>query len=120
MRSLAFADKFPDEIKDKKQRQRFVGCLNYVSDFFPNLCQVCTPLYRRLRKNSVPWTEEHTSIVRQIKENIKSLPCLGIPIPSAFMIVETDTSDIGYGGILKQKLESQTKEESNPLDRGTY
>ena len=36
-RSLAFADKFPDEIKDKKQLQRFLGCLNYVSDFFPHL-----------------------------------------------------------------------------------
>ena len=37
MRSVAFADKFPDEIKDKNQLQRFLGCLNYVSDSFPNL-----------------------------------------------------------------------------------
>ena len=63
MRSLAFADKFADEIKDKKQLQRFLRCLNYVSDFFPNLHQVCAPLYRRLRKNPVPLTKEHTSIV---------------------------------------------------------
>jgi len=27
------------------------------------------------------------------------------------MIVETDASDIGYGGILKQRLESQTQEQ---------
>jgi len=26
MRSLAFADKFPNEIKDKRQLQRFLGC----------------------------------------------------------------------------------------------
>ena len=34
-----------------------------------------------------------------------------IPNPTAFMIVETDASDIGYGGILKQKSESLTTEQ---------
>ena len=54
LRSLAFADKFPNEIKDKRQSQCFLGCLNYVSDFFPNLRHLCAPLYRRLRKNLIP------------------------------------------------------------------
>jgi len=31
------------------------------------------------------------------------LPYLGIPDPSAFLIVETDALDLGYEGILKQK-----------------
>ena len=31
--------------------------------------------------------------------------------PQAFLIVETDTSDIGYGGILKQKIPSNTSHE---------
>ena len=35
-RSLTFLDKFSDEINDKKQLQRFLGCLNYVSNFFPH------------------------------------------------------------------------------------
>ena len=39
------------------------------------------------------------------------MPCLSIPNPAAFMIVETDASDIGYGGILKQKLESHGQEQ---------
>ena len=64
MRSLAFADKFPDEIKDKNQLQRFLGCLNYVSDFFPRLKQLCAPLYQRLRKNPKPWSLKHTTMVR--------------------------------------------------------
>jgi len=106
-RSLAFADKFPDEIKYRKQLQRFLGCLNYVSDFFPNLRQTCAPLYKRLQKKPLPWTDEHTKIVQHVKRRVKSLPCLGIPNPHAFMIAETDASDIGYGGILKQKIESQ-------------
>ena len=34
-RAIEFADKFSDEIKDKNQLQRFLGCLNYVANFFP-------------------------------------------------------------------------------------
>ena len=33
------------------------------------------------------------------------------PNPAAFMIVETDASNIGYGGILKQRLESHGREQ---------
>ena len=87
-----------------------MGCLNYVSDFFPNLRQLCAPLYNRLRKNPTPWSLLHTQIIRQVKQRVQSLPCLGLPHPYAFMIVETDASDIGYGGILKQKLESQKEQ----------
>jgi hypothetical protein len=31
--SLQFADKFYEEIKDKNQLQRFLGSLNYISDY---------------------------------------------------------------------------------------
>ena len=48
--SIEFADKFPDEIKNKKQLQRFLGCLNYVSGYFKDLRIICEPLYKRLRK----------------------------------------------------------------------
>ena len=34
-RSLEFANKFPDEIKDKKLVKRFLECLNYIANFFP-------------------------------------------------------------------------------------
>ena len=52
----------------------------------------------------------HTQIIRQVKQRVQSLPCLGLPHPNAFMIVKTDASDIGYGSILKQKLESQKEQ----------
>jgi len=56
-------------------------------DFFPNP-----------RQNPTFWSAVHTQIIQQVKQHVKSLPCLGIPHPDAFMIV------IGYGSILKQKL----------------
>ena len=43
-------------------------------------------------------------LVKQIKSHVKTLPCLGIPTINAFKIVETDASDIGYDGILKQRV----------------
>jgi hypothetical protein len=64
-RSIEFASKFPDEIKDKTQLQRFLGSLNYISDYYKNLALDCAPLHNRLKKNPLPWTEEHTKAVRE-------------------------------------------------------
>ncbi|KAL6312604.1 hypothetical protein AAG906_006743 [Vitis piasezkii] len=75
-RSIEFADKFPDEIKDKKQLQ-------------------------------LPWNEDHTKIVKIVKSRVKTLPCLALADHKAFKIVETDASDIGFGGILKQRSNNQ-------------
>ena len=50
-RAIQFADKFLNEIKDKNQLQRFLGSLNYVSDYFQGLRKICKPLYKRLEKN---------------------------------------------------------------------
>ena len=60
-----------------------------------------TLIYKRLEKNAPPWTYKHTMIIRQIKKYVKQLPCIVIPSPITFKIVEIDASDIGYGGILK-------------------
>nr|KYP39325.1 Enzymatic polyprotein [Cajanus cajan]KYP39330.1 Enzymatic polyprotein [Cajanus cajan]KYP39331.1 Enzymatic polyprotein [Cajanus cajan] len=81
-------DKFLNEIKDKNQLQRFLRCLNYVANFIPKVKIICKPLFNRLVR---------------IQNLVKTLSCLGIPHPKAFMIVETNASDIGFGGILKQK-----------------
>nr|KYP40995.1 polyprotein [Cajanus cajan]KYP55093.1 polyprotein [Cajanus cajan] len=36
-RSIEFADKFSNELKDKIQLQKFLGCVNYIADFIPIL-----------------------------------------------------------------------------------
>ncbi|XLU74158.1 hypothetical protein S245_033211, partial [Arachis hypogaea] len=54
-----------------------------------------------------PWTDTHTKIVKKLKLSVKELPCLYLPVPQAFKIVETDASDLGYSGILKQKLNNK-------------
>ena len=42
---------------------------------------------------------------------MKTLPCLGISTINAFKIVETDAFDIGYGGILKQRVSPDSSEQ---------
>ena len=64
-------------------------------------------LFSRLRQNPKPWTQEHTNIVKLVKEQVKSFLCLGILNSDAFPIIETDASNIGYGGILKQDFQNQ-------------
>ena len=109
-RSIEFAEKFPEVIKDKTQLQRFLGCLNYVSDFIPKIRIIAKSLFNRLRKNPKPWEKEHSEAVRKIKNLVKTLPCIGIQNPEANLIVETDASDLGFGGILKQKLKESREQ----------
>ncbi|KAL4365504.1 hypothetical protein AHAS_Ahas07G0112700 [Arachis hypogaea] len=104
-------NKFPNEITDKKQLQRFLGCLNYVAKFLPGIRITCEPLYKRLRKNPPPWTKEMTSIIIKIKNAIQEIPCISILDPLAKLIVKTDASELGYGGILKQIPPNSSKEQ---------
>ena len=109
-RSIEFASKFPDEITDKTQLQRFLGSLNYILPYYKNLTQDTSILYDRLKKNPKPWSNDHTKAVQQIKQKVQNLPCLMIANPNWEKIVETDASEIGYGGILKQ-ISPETKQE---------
>uniref|UniRef100_A0A7N0VLE7 Reverse transcriptase domain-containing protein n=1 Tax=Kalanchoe fedtschenkoi TaxID=63787 RepID=A0A7N0VLE7_KALFE len=71
-RSIEFASKFPDEILEKQQLQRFLGSLNYISAYYKNFATDSAILYERLKKNPKPWTAAHTQAVKKIKEK-KSL-----------------------------------------------
>ena len=103
-RAIQFVDKFPNQILDKTQLQRFIGSFNYILGFYQNLRQKCKPLFDRLQTNPPPWTPVHTSVVQEIKKYVKNLPCLGIASENSFKIVQTDASNIGYGGILLQRV----------------
>ena len=78
---MEFASKFLDEIKDKTQLQRFLGSLNYIHDYYPNVATDAAILYSRVRNNPPPWASEHTEAVQKIKVRVKTLPCLSLPNP---------------------------------------
>ena len=87
--------------------QIFIGCLNYVFDYFKDLKIICEPLYKRLKQIAPASTEHHTNLVKEIKQKVKCLPCISILHPNALLIVESDTSNLSYGGILKQEYNNQ-------------
>ncbi|RDY08033.1 hypothetical protein CR513_07789, partial [Mucuna pruriens] len=64
-RSIEFGENFPNEIKDKTQLQRVLGCVNYIAEFIPNIRIICAPLYKRLRKNPPKWNNEMTQILQK-------------------------------------------------------
>jgi len=95
---------FPDHLTVRKQVERFLGCLNYISDFIPNLAWLRGPLQDLLKKRiNQQWQDHHTSLVRQLKQLCTNLPRLAIPEPGDRLIVETDASDKYWGGVLKER-----------------
>ena len=87
--------------------QRFLGSLNYVLDFCLNINRIAKPLHDRLKKNLIPWTDEHTKVIQQIKKHIVEIPSLHLANPNLPKVVETYASDLGYGGILNQVQNGQ-------------
>ena len=48
------------------------------------------------------------------------MPCFSIPTINSFKIVETDASDIGYGGILKQRIGPNSPEQIVRFHSGVW
>ena len=71
--------------------------------YFKYLRIICELLYKRFRKNAPAWTENHTNLVKEIKQRVKYLPCINILHPNALLIVKSYASNLGYGDISKQK-----------------
>lgn len=94
---------FPDKLEDRKQIQRFLGCLNYVADqgFLKKLATQRASLQKKISPK-VPWswTETDTNTVSLIKRDIQVIPELYNPEQCDFLIVETDASDNVWSGCL--------------------
>ena len=110
-RVIKFADKFPDEILDKTQLQRFLGSLNMLRNSIKLLGNSVSLFLIDFRVTFLHGQLFTLSLSRILKKYVKTLPCLGIPTINSFKIVETDASNIGYGGILKQKINPDSPEQ---------
>ncbi|KAH9288846.1 hypothetical protein KI387_032963, partial [Taxus chinensis] len=100
---------FPDELPDKTQLQRFLGCVNYIARFYQNVAADRILLNKRLRKNAPAWNSDMTNVVRRIKQSCQSLPSLSLS-GTGFKIIETDASEDSWGAILKECKENGKEE----------
>jgi hypothetical protein len=105
-RVIQFADKFPDEILEKTQLQRFLGSLTYVADFYQNFRKKCKPLLIDFKQALLRGLILILPLSKKLSSMSRNCPVFDIPTIDSFKIVETDASDIGYGGILKQQVHS--------------
>lgn len=88
---------------NKKDLQTFMGVINYLRPFNPNLSDLTAPLRELLKKDIIfNWTERHTQVFDQIKTQIKNSYVL-IPFdPTKEITIQCDASQFGLGCCLLQ------------------
>ena len=91
------------EPKDKAAIQRFLGMVNYVHKFIPNLSSVAEPLRKVLRKD-VLWHWEHEQIAafKQLKDMLSNAPVLAYYDVKTPITIQVDACKSGLGGAIFQ------------------
>ena len=100
------------EPKDEKLLQSFLGMVNYLSRFDPNIANLTHNLRELLKKGSDPkWTDVHLLDFKKIIETLSSEgKVLKYYRPDLDLYIETDASGKGIGMAL---LHSETNEHSS-------
>ena len=97
--------------KSKIDLQRFLGMVNYVAKFVPNLSQMTAPL-RFLLKKDVQFILQKPQIdaIAELKCLITTAPCLKFFNPNLPTRLKPDASSEGLGALLKQNHGSENDE----------
>ena len=92
--------------KDATQLRQFLGLTNYFRRFIQGYSSITSPLNNLIRKTvdfKKNWTEEHTSLIEQLKEALTTAPVLALPdFDEPFELI-SDASIHGTGAVLLQK-----------------
>lgn len=92
-----------EEPETQKELLRFLGTVNYVGKFIPNLSQHTANL-RQLTKNRVPfiWNKTHSEEYKQLKKMLCQPPVLSFFDMSKDIVLSVDASSEGTGCVLLQ------------------
>ncbi|CAF4579277.1 unnamed protein product, partial [Didymodactylos carnosus] len=92
-----------------KQVHSFVQTANYYRKFIPNFSTLANPLYKFTKKNAQwsdkEWGDKEQQAYDQLKKALTTPPLLlHFPDPNypLVLVLSTDASKIGMGGVLKQ------------------
>lgn len=93
--------------------RRFLGMLNQMSKFVPNLADKTKPLRELLHKDSLwTWEQPQREAFASAKELLSTAPVLALYDPNAETIVSADASSYGIGAVLFQR---QTNGDLKPI-----
>ena len=89
--------------KNKKELQSFLGIINYLSKFSPDMVEVCK-LLRKLTLSKAMWTwnASYQQQFEKAKMLIKAEMCMKFYYINKLLYLETDASGIGLGAALLQ------------------
>lgn len=93
----------PDKLDNKKKIQAFLGLVNYARKFIPNLAKLVGPLYGKISKNGEAFNSEDIKLVQKIKDEVKKIKPLELPLTTDYIIIECDGCKNGWGAVLKCK-----------------
>ncbi|UYV61070.1 K02A2.6-like, partial [Cordylochernes scorpioides] len=90
--------------RSTKELKSFLGMVNYLGKFIPNLADKLQPLNSLLStKNEWVWDEPQKKSFNLLKQELVSRPNLALFDPSITTIVSADASSFGIGGVLRQE-----------------
>jgi hypothetical protein len=90
--------------KTKKALQSFLGQINFVRRFMPNLAETLKPLQKLLKKDvKFEWTEEGRRDFKSVKDEIGKSPVLISPNYAKYFQIFSFASEDTIAGVLLQK-----------------
>ena len=98
------------EPRDVPELCRFLGMVNYLGRFVPNLADVLHPLNELLHKDTLwTWGPSQKQAFSQIKQILSSSQTLTFFRSNRPTVVCSDASSYGLGGVLYQEVEGEMK-----------
>ncbi len=102
--------------KTKTDLQRFLGMINYLAKFVPNLSQITAPL-RDLLKKDIQFCLQKPQFdaIAELKRLVTTSPCLKFFDPNLPTRLKPDASSQGLGALLEQNHGSEHEEKWHPI-----
>lgn len=89
--------------QNTKELKSFLGFIQYLEKFMPNMASVSAPLRELLEKQVAwHWDQEQETSFQKLKQMVSSTPILGYYDPSKPLILSVDASSKGLGVVLFQ------------------
>ncbi|CAF1045914.1 unnamed protein product [Didymodactylos carnosus] len=98
------------EPKSLRQANKFIGALAWYRKFIPQFASVAAPIHAitnltKKQQHKFQWNKPQSEAFHKLKQLLTSTPLLlNFPDDTKPIILSTDASDVGIGGVLQQQI----------------